>query len=179
LLRESGYAFEVIVSPHDEPEHVPSASTPAELAEVLSTYKAESVRPLARQAVILAGDTVVSLDGALFGKPRDRDDARRIILTLAGTRHEVITGVTLLDGATGRRETRHDRTIVVMRRLQPPELEAYLDSGAWADKAGAYGIQDRADAFIDHIEGSFSNVVGFPMELVADMLSAWGITPAA
>jgi len=170
LLRQEGYEFEVVVSPHDEPEAVPGAATPPEQAKALSRFKAEGVRPLAGDALVLAGDTVVAHDGTIFGKPRDRDDARRIITALAGTHHEVITGVTLLDGSTGRMVTRHERTVVVMRCLDPAEFEAYLDSGAWKGKAGAYGIQDRADAFIERIEGSFSNVVGFPMELVADML---------
>ena len=120
-----------------------------------------------------AADTIVALNETVFGKPCDRDDARRIISALSGTRHEVITGVTLLDGASGRRITRHDRTIVVMRALGASELDAYLETGAWADKAGAYGIQDRADAFVDHIEGSFSNVVGFPMALVTEMLESF------
>jgi septum formation protein len=172
LLRAHGYEFDVVVSPHDEPEHVVGADTPAALAEALSRFKAQSVRSLVGDALILAGDTVVALRGELFGKPCDRDDARRIIGALAGTRHEVITGVTLLDGVTGRLLSRHARTVVVMRDLHAAELEAYLDSGAWEGKAGAYGIQDRADAFIDHIEGSFSNVVGFPMELVSELLEA-------
>jgi len=173
LLREQGITFDVIVSPHEEPEDVPDASTPAQLAEALSYFKARSVRALAPDAWILGGDTVVALDGVLYGKPVDRDDARRIIASLAGTRHEVITGVTLLDARTGRHETRHDRTIVVMRPLSDAEIETYLATGAWAGKAGAYGIQDRADAFIDHIEGSFTNVVGFPVELVMQMLEEW------
>lgn len=172
LLREHGFTFDVVVSPRDEPERMAGADTPAELAEALSRFKAEAVRPLAGEAWVLAGDTVVALNGELFGKPCDRDDARRIITALSGTRHEVITGVTLLDGATGKSVSRHARTVVVMRELPAAELEAYLDTRAWEGKAGAYGIQDRADAFIDHIEGSFSNVVGFPMELVGDMLAA-------
>jgi len=171
-MREEGYEFDVVVSPHDEPEQVAGADTPAELAEAISRFKAEGVRPLAGDALILSGDTVVALNGELFGKPCDRDDARRIITALSGTHHEVITGVTLLDGATGRTVSRHARTVVVMRELSAAELNTYLDSGAWEGKAGAYGIQDRADAFIDHIEGSFSNVVGFPMELVREMLAA-------
>ena len=117
LLQEHGYAFDVIVSPHEEPEEMPGATTPAERAEALSAFKAESVRLLAEDALILAGDTVVALNETVFGKPCDCDDARRIISTLSGTRHEVITGVTLLDGPSGRRITRHDRTIVAMRAL--------------------------------------------------------------
>ena len=174
LLREHGLTFDIIVSPHDEPDDAFGTVTPAQLAEALSAFKAQSVRSLVSDAWILGGDTVVALGDAVFGKPVDRDDARRIISTLAGTTHEVITGVTLLDARTGRYETEHDRTLVVMRRLSETEIEDYLATGAWEGKAGAYGIQDRGDAFIDRIEGSFSNVVGFPMELVMRMLDDWG-----
>jgi len=174
LLREQGLIFDVLVSPHDEPDDIPGAVTPAHRAEALSRFKAQSVRSLVGDAWILGGDTVVALGNTVFGKPVDRDDARRIISTLAGTTHEVITGVTLLDARTGRCDTGHDRTLVIMRRLSETQIENYLATGAWEGKAGAYGIQDRGDAFIDRIEGSFSNVVGFPMELVMRMLDDWG-----
>lgn len=156
-----------------------------------------------RRVRILAGDTVVALDGRLFGKPTDRADARRILSALSGTTHHVITGVALLDipspdstrprsvrradlsssasygseiagwGTHGWcRLIRHDTTAVTMRRLTDAERETYLDTGAWKGKAGAYGIQDSGDAFVERIDGSFTNVVGFPMELILQMLKA-------
>jgi len=115
---------------------------------------------------------------AIFGKPRDRADAKRILSAIAGTTHEVITGVTLLDAASGARQIEHDVTRVTMRRLGDDEIEAYLDTGAWQGKAGAYGIQDRGDAFVERIDGSFTNVVGFPMELIERMLQTWGVPKA-
>ena len=89
----------------------------------------------------------------------------------------MITGVTLLDAATGEREIRHVRTGVVMKPLSDRELSDYLATGAWQGKAGAYGIQDYGEAFVERIEGSFTNVVGLPMELVNSMLDEWGIKP--
>jgi septum formation protein len=176
-MRECGYDVEVIEPPVQEPTHLPEDLSPAGQAEALSHFKAQSVVPLAPDAWIIAGDTIVTLKGRLFGKPTGRQDARRILSTLAGTTHEVITGVTLLRASSADRWIDHDTTAVTMRVMTPEELDAYLDSGAWAGKAGAYGIQDRGDAFVERIDGSFTNVVGFPMELIGRMLGRRGILP--
>jgi len=98
---------------------------------------------------------------------------------LAGTTHQVVTGVTLLDAQTARRLISHDVTTVTMRDVGSIALERYLAGGAWEGKAGAYGIQDHGDAFIERIDGSFTNVVGLPMELLTSMLEQWGIVPSA
>jgi septum formation protein len=177
LLREKGYVFDVITPPLEEPDHLAEKATPTERAEALSYFKARSVATLVRHGTVLSGDTIVSLGDDIFGKPVDRDDARRILGSLSGTTHEVITAVTLLDTASGGRVIRHDSTAVTMKAIAEADLEAYLDTGAWEGKAGAYGIQDRGDAFVTSIVGSFTNVVGLPMELVAEMLTAWGIEP--
>ncbi len=175
LLREYGYDVRVIAPPLEEPDHLGGGLSPEQLAEALSYYKAASAAPLVDRGVILAGDTVVALEDRIFGKPVDRDDARAILGSLGGTTHRVITGVTLLDARTRERLIEHDSTAVTMKRLTEGELEGYLDTGAWRDKAGAYGIQDRGDAFVERIEGSFTNVVGLPMDLVRKMLAQWGI----
>ncbi len=176
LLREYGYEFEVVVPPVHEPDELAGHPTAERQAEALSYFKARGVAELVRQGIILAADTVVALKGRLFGKPADRNDARRILQALAGTTHRVITGVTLLEPITGERLIEYDSTAITMRRLTEEEVEHYLDTEAWAGKAGAYGIQDRGDAFIERIEGSFTNVVGLPMELVSQMLSSWNFS---
>ncbi len=160
-------------SPLPEPQQLGSTMTPAALAAALSAFKAKAVAQDVSEGLILAADTVAAIGERVFGKPADRADARRILTQLAGSSHQVITGVTLLDAATGKRDTRTETTVVVMRRLSEAELEGYLDSGAWEGKAGAYGIQDHGDAFVERIEGSFTNVVGLPMELLAEMLTSW------
>jgi len=170
LLESAGYRVRVMPSPIPEPEELEGVATPVELAEGLSRFKAEHVARFVESGVLLAGDTVVAIDRTLYGKPTDRADARRIIEALAGTTHDVVTGVTLLDIESG-------RTRVTMRSLSEEEIEAYLDTGAWEGKAGAYGIQDHGDEFVTALEGSFTNVVGLPMELVERMLAAWGISP--
>jgi septum formation protein len=179
LLRSYGYDFRVIVPPHHEPEHFSADVKPTMQAEALSYFKARSVRHLIEEGIIIGGDTVVALYAKCFGKPMDREDARRILETITGTTHEVITGVTLLNAATDDRLIAHDVTEVTMRPMRGRELEAYLDSGAWEGKAGAYGIQDKGDAFVERVNGSFTNVVGLPMELLSEMLASWNIRPMA
>ena len=177
LLREHGYEFQVVAAPVEEPELPSHSPAPEEQAEALSEFKAQAVAGIVESGVILAADTIATLNGVIFGKPEDEADAARIIRSIAGTRHDVITGVTLLDAATGERVVRHDRTGVFMRVLSDEELSSYLQTGAWQGKAGAYGIQDHGDAFVERIEGSFTNVVGLPMELLTSMLDEWGIKP--
>ncbi len=173
LLRAAGYEFEVIVPPIDEPERLSPCVPPIQQAEALSYFKARSAIGLVETGVILGADTIVALDGAVYGKAADEHDARRILTTLSGTRHQVITGVSLLSADGRRRLIGHDCTWVTMRPMVGEALDSYLASGAWAGKAGAYGIQDHGDVFIERIEGSFSNVVGLPMETVAAMLRRW------
>ena len=170
LLREYGYDFEIVPSPLPEPAEFSEGSSPVERAKASGEFKARSVAAVVGEGWVLAADTIASLGGRIFGKPVDRDDARNILESLSGTTHQVITGVTLLDAASGITLIRHDSTDVTMRRLAEREIEDYLDSGAWAGKAGAYGIQDKGDAFVERIDGSFTNVVGLPMELVERML---------
>src|SRR5262245_2422121 len=170
LLAEARIPFEVIVPVHDEPDFENWRFTPAQFAESASYYKARSVLEKNPDRIVLAADTIVALDEHIFGKPDDRDDAGRILSRLAGTTHQVITGVSICEGAHGRRYITHDITRVTMRRLSKDELTQYLDGGQWQGKAGGYGIQDENDPFVETIDGSFSNVVGLPIELVLSML---------
>ena len=173
LLREAGYAFVVAQPPVGEPEHMGPDVPPAHHAEALSYFKARSVAAEFDSGLIIAADTIVACGGRVFGKPTDLADARRILGALLGKRQEVVTGVTLLDAATARRRIAHESTIVVMGDPPAEALESYLAGGAWRGKAGAYGIQDQGDAFVKRLEGSFTNVVGLPMELLAAMLAEW------
>jgi septum formation protein len=177
LLREHGYAFRVHPPPYDEPDMEDVRVPPRQHAEAVSFFKARGVAAQYRDGIVLAADTVVAYRGHLFGKPIDADDARCILSVLGGTTHEVITGVTLIDAASGRRRIDHDVTRVTMRAMTPAEMDAYIAGRAWEGKAGAYGIQDHGDAFVERIDGSFSNVVGLPMELLGRMLGALAPTP--
>jgi septum formation protein len=177
LLRQSGYQFRVVPPALHEPETKSLRVSAAQHAEALSYFKARAVAEGLNCGVILAADTVVAYGDNIFGKPADAADARRILSTLCGTTHSVITGVTVLDAATGRRDICHDITLVTMRPMPEPVLDAYIESGGWQSKAGAYGIQDHGDAFIERIDGSFTNVVGLPLEMVTEMLADFGIRP--
>lgn len=170
LLRDAGYEVTIVPPPHEEPQRRPAQVAPAQWAEALSYYKARSVACGCTSGLVLGGDTVAAIGNEIFGKPRDRHQAREILGRLCEAPHDVITGLTLIDAATGARVIRHDTTTVHMRPMTEAELEAYLDSEAWIGKAGAYGIQDHGDQFVERIDGSFSNVVGLPIELLSSML---------
>lgn len=170
LLREHGYEFTVVPSAPDHPTP-PSGAPPWQTAQRISREKAESVTATVTQGVIIAADTVVALGNDVHGTPIDRDDARRILTALAGSTHEVITAITLIRMPGHAVYTDHDVTRVRMRPMSSAEMEAHLDGGDWRGKAGAYGIQDTNDAFVERMEGSYSNVVGLPLELLARMLA--------
>ena len=173
LLREFGIEFDIKPAPDEEPPVPPQHENPAKWAEQISLMKAKSVARHIQSGLILAGDTIATLGSRVIGKPVDRQDARKILGSLAGTTHHVITALALLDGASDRSMVRHDITRVHMRPLSDLEIDEYLDSGEWEGKAGAYGIQDRGDKFVERIEGSFTNVVGLPVELLKRMLTEW------
>jgi septum formation protein len=174
-LRGAGIAFEVCVPKVEEPTPGEWEGTPEGLAQTAARGKALSLVVDHRYRVILAADTVVALDGCIFGKPKDRDDARQMLSQLSGTTQEVITGVAIMHPSEGRQIIDHDVTRVTMKKMSDDELEAYLDGGEWEGKAGAYGIQGKADRFVEKVEGSYTNVVGLPMELVLDRLAGFGI----
>lgn len=173
LLREAGYRFKVTQPPLEEPDEPHPHVDPAQHAESLAWFKAASVGDEHPDDVILAGDTISVMDGEIYGKPADAADARRILRKLSGTSHRVITGIAIFNPATDRRTMGHSISTIHMRPLSDEMIESYLKTGEWQGKAGAYGIQDHGDAFVERYEGSFTNIVGMPMELVREMLSQW------
>jgi septum formation protein len=177
ILHEHGFTFDVVAPSFEEDSFDTRGLSPERVAETLSLRKAESVAAFTRDGVILAADTVVALGDRLFGKAIDRDDARRILESLSGSVHRVITGVTVMDAGNHDQLISSEVTSVRMRRWSSAELESYLDTLDWQGKAGAYGIQNQGDPFVECVEGSFTNVVGLPIELVAGMLEEYGIVP--
>ena len=153
----------------DEPNHLPVGSPPTAYAESLAYFKARSVAESHPDARVLGADTVVAVNGRILGKPVDADDARNMLKELSHNRHVVITGVALVGPGDARRIA-SDVTYVTMRPMSQQEIEEYIASGEWDGKAGAYAIQETADRFITKLEGSVSNVVGLPMELLARLL---------
>jgi len=173
LMSEAGYRFEPVDPPIDEPSDVGPGLSVARRAEALAYFKARSVAEVVPQALILGADTMVATAGAsgeVLGKPSGPVDAERMLRQLSGTRHQVITGVALL-GPEGCRRIDAEVTYVTMREMTEGEIRGYIESGEWEGKAGAYAIQETADRFVVRVEGSFSNVIGLPMEMVGHLLS--------
>lgn len=174
LLREAGIAFDVVSPTYEEPDPSTWESDPISYVEMVSLEKARSVAARFNDRLIVGADTTVAVGGHMFGKPADEADARRILSSLAGTTHQVITGVAIVQPETGGQSVRHAVTSCRMRPMTKHELDDYISGRGWEGKAGAYGIQDEGDEFVTLVEGSFSNVVGLPVELVIEMLAAFG-----
>lgn len=167
LLEQMGQTFRVIAPDVDETV----SGTPAEMTDALSERKARAVCAGLTEGVVLAADTLVAVDGEALGKPADHADALRMLKLLSGRAHEVITGVCLIDAASGRMCKRVERTKVHFKELSESQMRDYVQSGEPMDKAGAYGIQGGAGAFVERIEGSYENVMGLPVQALAPMLS--------
>lgn len=176
LLQEAGYVFDVLPPPLVEPQIMAGGLPPQAYAEALAYFKARSVAARHQHVCVIGADTIVvvgganpAIEGTILGKPTDSSDARRMLQTLSGSRHAVITGLALL-GPGPQRTIVSDTTFVTMREMTPQEIEEYITSGEWIGKAGAYAIQETGDKFITKVEGSWSNVVGLPMELLEKVL---------
>lgn len=168
LLSGAGLAFDVIEPPLAEPATGLEGLAPTAQAEASAYFKARAVGPR-EDAYVLGADTIVAAGHAVMGKPADAREARAMLTNLSGTRHAVVTGVALL-GPGGRRRIASATTVVVMRTITADEVDEYVASGEWEGKAGGYAIQETADRFVDRLEGSFSNVVGLPVELVLQLI---------
>jgi septum formation protein len=171
LLEGAGYAFEVDPSDVSEPEPV-AETTPAEYAAHLAWRKAMTVAKRRRTGLILGADTVCSVAGEILNKPFDRADAERMIRLQEGHDTDVITGLCLYQAERAEWLGAVEISVVRFKRLSESERTDYLDSKRWEGKSGAYGVQDR-DPFVSVVRGSFSNVVGLPMERLARLLQSY------
>jgi septum formation protein len=175
LLREAGYQFDIDPADVDE-ESYPPSMLPADVALELARSKANKVSEAHQEDVVLGADTVVAFGDKVIGKPRDKQDARRILFLLAGTTHIVITGVAVVRRATGFFRNARVMSAVRMRPLTAGDVDKYIATGDWQGKAGAYGIQDK-DPFVERISGDHTNIVGLPMKKTKELLSAAGVEP--
>jgi septum formation protein len=174
LLRQVGIPFEVAVSTvRETPRDLP----PDQLVISLALDKAAQVARNYARGLVLGADTLVVHEGKILGKPRDADAARRMLMALSGREHSVFTGLALIDAAAGRSETAWAETRVWMRSLETELIDAYLATGEPMDKAGAYGIQEKAAFFIERIEGCYTNVVGLPLNQLYLLLSRMDFKP--
>jgi septum formation protein len=151
--------------------------TPDGYVRRVAQLKAEAVSSRAGERPILGADTVVVVDNQVLGKPKDGEQARRMLRILSGRGHIVMTGICLINPAapSGRAQTSVARTTVEFAALTDEEIEWYAATGEPADHAGAYAIQGLALRFVTRIEGSFSNVLGLPIESVYDLCKRVGL----
>lgn len=173
LLERMGLTdFAVITADIDETP-LPGLTCPQQV-ERLSLLKARAVaQQVSPNALIIAADTVVTLDGAILGKPANRNQARQMLSTLSGREHQVYTGVTVLQG--DRSLTRHEMTRVNFRPLTDSEVDDYVATGECDDKAGAYGIQGYGCLLVEGIVGDYYNVMGLPVVCLERMLKEFGM----
>lgn len=184
LLTAAGLVFEVEPSLYDETLHTPPSS-PQAAALDLAAGKAMAVarQHAGENAVVLAADTIVAVGTAdafeLLGKPADEADERRMLRLLSNSRHQVVTGVCavhcrdLSSATTPRLHTGAETTFVTMRALSVDDIEGYIATDEWRDKAGGYAIQDGADRFVTRLEGGGrDNVVGLPVALALRLIRA-------
>ena len=175
LLQDAGYDFSVVPPADDVECGVCSDFGPAGLVADLAYRKAAAVREMLKTktfnsgTVVLAADTIAECDGFALGKPRDELDARAMLTKLSDREHRVLTGVCLWAMDGGPPLIRVAVTKLRMDRLTDEQLDEYIASGQWEGKAGSFGYQDRL-GWVHIVEGSATNVVGLPMELLAEML---------
>lgn len=173
LLAEAGYVFDVYPPSEAAECGVCSGETPAELVARLAYQKAVDVSGRVKQGLILGCDTLAECHGHILGKPDNEEHARAMLETLSGREHRVYSGLCLWRAPDGEPDVRVAVTSLRMDKLAPEHLDTYLASGQWEGKAGAFGYQDGLD-WVHIIEGSESNVVGLPMELLAEMMRTFG-----
>jgi septum formation protein len=173
LLASLVAGFRVVPSELDE---ALAPGAPHDAVRRLALDKARAVAARLPAGVVLGADTIVVVDGTVLGKPADAADARRMLRRLRGREHQVITGIAVVDARTGRFETAAVVSRVRMADYDDAEIDAYVATGEPLDKAGAYAIQGRGGALVAGHEGSFSNVVGLPLEETARLLAGFDVT---
>jgi nucleoside triphosphate pyrophosphatase len=173
LLTEAGYQF-TVMQPSEAVEQAAAATAaniaPQNLVARLAFIKAQDVAGQVPRGIIIGCDTVAECQGQVLGKPADRADARRMLGLLRGQEHRVYSGLCLWRKPDEERRLQIAETKLVMDPIGDADLEQYLDSGQWQGKAGAFGYQDGLE-WVHIIEGSESNVVGLPMEMLNEMLA--------
>lgn len=172
LLTAAGYQFDVIRPSETAESGVCCGETPTLLVARLACQKAADVAARISEGLVLGCDTVAECDGQILGKPADREHARSMLGTLSGREHRVLSGLCVWRVPDGGPAVRVAVTTLRMDPLSSQQLDDYLASGRWEGKAGAFGYQDGID-WVHVLEGSESNVVGLPMELLGEMLQPY------
>lgn len=172
LLSQIGVDFEVIPSKFEEQMN---GLPPVEMVEHFAFMKAKDVASSVQgDALVIGSDTIVYLE-EIMGKPRDMQAAFSMLQQLGGKQHTVLSGLSIINTATGESLTGHESTRVKMKALSSDEITAYINTGEPLDKAGAYAIQGMGSLFVERIEGDYFNVVGLPLFRLGKMLKHFGV----
>ena len=156
-------------------EEAVGGGSPKAVAEQRARHKAWAVARTLSEGIVIGADTIVVCQGQVLGKPRDAEDAKRLLAFLSGRSHRVITGVCVCQAPDGPCLVESACTKVRFRRLEPDEIARYVATGEPLDKAGAYGIQGRGALLVEGIVGDYFNVVGLPLTLLARLLKEFGV----
>lgn len=177
LISLLGLPYQIVTKPVDEGnvEGLSPEKVVCELALRKAKAVLEEVRCSVGEAIIIGADTVVVLDGEILGKPKDEQDAYRMLSALQGRTHQVYSGVACLEWTTGKTVVDYCRTDVTMKPLAEKKIRRYIETKEPLDKAGGYGIQGYGALFIEGIHGDYFNVVGLPLARLSDMLAEFGI----
>jgi len=171
LLAEAGYKFTVSVPKINESAFPAEGVNPCEYAKRLALAKAKNVAAKFPDCLVIGADTVVDFNGEIIGKPADSKEAEQIVRKLFSAPHKVITAVAIVRESCGTEIVESDTTTVYPKKLTDEQIAEHIKGESWRDKAGAYAIAENGDEFIERIEGSLTNVMGLPMELLQSVLA--------
>jgi septum formation protein len=169
LLAEAGYKFTIVWPDVDESAFDTEGISPCEYAERLALAKARNVAEKHPDSLVIGADTVADFEGRIIGKPADAKEAEEITRMLFSRPHKVITAVAIVQESRGIEIVESDSTTIIPKKLTESQIAEHIKGGSWRGKAGAYAISEQ-DEFIERIEGSLTNVMGLPMELVQRLL---------
>ena len=172
LLEQIGISFSIVPSEVDEGKLILQGE-PHEKAESSALIKAQDVAGKLKTGLVLGADTIVVCDGQIYGKPINDQHAYDMLKSLSGRSHQVITGIALVDAATGFSMIAHEKTKVYFSAIEDEEIWWYIYSGEALGKAGAYAIQGKGALFVERIEGCYSNIVGLPLSILNKMLKEY------
>jgi septum formation protein len=170
LLAQAGYKFTVNPPDIDEAVLLTDTVSPCEYAKRLAMAKAKSVAEKHPDCLVIGADTIVDFNGQIIGKPADAKEAEDITRKLFSKPHKVITAVAIVRLSAQTELVESDSTTIYPKKLTDKQTAEHIKSGSWRDKAGAYAIKETGDEFIEKIEGSLTNVMGLPMELLERLL---------
>lgn len=173
-MARAGYQFEVIEPDVDEAAYPAEKYNPAEYAKTLALAKARSISKKYKDRFVIGADTIVDFNGRIIGKPSNAKEAERIIKILFSSPHKVITGLAIVRLIDNIELVEVDTTVVYPKKMSAKQIAEHIKGLTWQGKAGAYAIQETSDKFVEKIEGSLTNVMGLPMELLQQLLEKIG-----